>query len=223
MSPFSLPPPVPVLPEWLLELDLLRGFIWYITGCFTLSMVMRLRFYRAIFLVARHVSDSCPNVYRLLREHWMLCITNGLVYRVLVYVLIVATYSSLNYFVWPRWHTSIADLAHPFPAVLVFVSIVSGIMVAYDVMLIAQVGVIDVHRVTRELNDAERWLGGRLNSVLGFLGKWNPIKKYADSSARESLRWFNGISHTSVTSMIVMLILRLVVAASLFCAAFIEI
>lgn len=205
-----------ILPEWLLDADLLRMFIWYISLSFAVSLLLRLRFYLAVFAVARHVSDACPNVYRLIHEHWFLCIKDGIVGLVVVYSAILAAYMSMNQLVLPEAQATLSMLAELHPLVLVANVILIGTMLTIDTALTVQVGVLDVTRVTNDLNYAEEWLGSSLNHLLNFLGRWNPIKAYADSQARESLVWMNSVFRNSVQVMIGQLVLRIVTAGCLF-------
>lgn len=208
----------PVLPRWLLDLNLLRLFIWYISVYFVVSLLLRVRFYRSVYLVSLHVQSSCPQIFRLVHQHWFVCMKDGLVVLIAIYSGILLAYMLLNEFVWPVASITAANLAALHPALLAVMLIAMGIMVAVDVVLMAQIGLIDTARVIADLTWSEQWLGGNLNRFLNFLGKWNPIKRYADSVALENIKWLNVVLRSSVASMIVQLLLRLSVAASLFLA-----
>lgn len=204
------------LPHWLLELNLLRAFLWYITGMFLLSLALRLRFYYAIYRIAIHVRRECPSVFRLVNEHWLLCLKNGTVPLISIYIGILLFYSMLNQLVWPLASINIREIAALDVGLLAAGLSMFGIMVGMDLLLVIQGGVVNVREVTANLSLAEYWLGGRLNTLLQFLGKWNPIKMYADLEAREYLAWLNGVFHQSLSSLIVQLGWRLVVAFFLF-------
>ena len=215
--PEPFPAAGPILPHFILyDFNLLRGFIWYVSIMFGISLLLRLRFYGSVFSIARHVTESCPNVTSLILQHRFLCIANGLVVRIGIYSGILGVYMALNRWVWPSAFVSLADLAQPYPIVLVGHLVLIGIMITLDTLLIAQVSVVDVDRVTHDLSEAEGWLGGSINQILGLLGKWNPIKKYADATTRETIVWFNEITRNNLTLLIVQPALRILVAFSLF-------
>lgn len=211
-----LPPAPPILPEVVLEFNLLRGYIWYISITFAFSLLLRLRFYRSIYVIAKHVSDSCPHVYDLLRQHWLLCVANGIYPRVIVYLVVMTVYMVLNEFLWPRARISMAEIASPNPTELVAMLVLIGLMITVDMLAILQVSVIDSERVVSDLNFAESWLSSPLSQFFQFFGKWNPIKRYASAKARENLTWFNEISRNNLTSLTVQVVLRIVVALGLF-------
>ena len=214
-----LPDAAAILPECVRQFNLLRGFLWYISLAFTISLLLRLRFYYAVLRVARYVSDSCPNIYQLMQRHWILCITNGLVPLVGLYLGILIVYVGLNQFVWPLASINLIELAETGPERLVLHVVAISLMITVDAVLIAQVGVIDSERVQSDLSYAEGWLGGNLNQILQRLGKWNPIKRYADSKARENLLWFNDIFRANLRLIIAETVLRIGVALLLFLEA----
>lgn len=206
----------PLLPSWLLDLNLLRAFIWYISIYFGLSLLLRLRFYRSVYDISLHVRLSCPQIFALVHEHWFVCMKDGLVRLIGIYTGILITYMLLNQLVWPLASISPAGLAALHPGLLAMMLIAIGLMIAVDTVLLAQVGLIDAKQVISDLTWSEQWLGGNINRFLNFLGKWNPIKRYADSVALENIRWLNVVFRSSLTSMIVQLLLRLAVAGCLF-------
>lgn len=211
-----LPPAVPILPEMLLHANLLKLFLIYLGLTFIISLSIRLRFYRSVYEIAMHVRQECPNIFLLIHEHWLMCLSNGLIPLVSVYAAVLIVYSGLNNLVWPFAFVSLHELADPHPWALVAMLCLVGVMITVDALLITQVSRVNVAQTIADLNFAESWLGGHLNQMLNFLGRWNPIKKYADQKAHENLVWMNGIFHQSVASMIVQLLLRLTVAISLF-------
>jgi hypothetical protein len=215
LFPDLFPAPA-ILPNAIIEFDLLRAFVWYISAAFAVSLVLRLRFYRAVYLVANHVRVRCPNVHALIHEHWFLCVKDGVVPLVALYATILVVYMLLNQLVWPLAQVSLAELQAKGPGFLALELVLIGVMLTVDAILIGQVGRIDVARVQSDLTVAERWLGGNLNAMLQFLGKWNPIMKYANQMARDNLRWFNEMFRGSLAAMIVELVIRLCVAVSLF-------
>lgn len=208
--------PPRLLPEWLLNLNLLRAFIWYVSVYFVVSLLLRLRFYKSVYDVSVYVRLSCPRIFGLVHEHWFLCMRDGLFNLIVIYGGILLVYMSLNQLVWPLATINVNLLASVDPGLLVVMLVATGTMLAVDVVLMAQIGLIDTSRVIKDLQWSEEWLGGNLNRFLNLLGKWNPIKRYADNVTLESIQWLNVIFRSSLAVMIFQLVLRLLVAASLF-------
>lgn len=206
-----------ILPRAVSHYNLLHAFVLYLSLVFALSLLLRIRFYAAVYVIARHIHESCESLFNLLQKHKLLLMKDGIVIWVGMYVAVLLVYSTLNYFVWPWAAISIDDLAKINPASLVFELSLLGLMLALDFYMIAQVTVIDVKRVVTDLTMAEEWLGGRLNSLFDrVLGDWNPIRKFADTKAMENLDWFRGIFRNSLAMMIAQLVVRILFAASLF-------
>ncbi|QDU59748.1 hypothetical protein Pan216_05800 [Planctomycetes bacterium Pan216] len=217
IDPFGVfGPPPGLLPYWIMSLNLLHAYIVYITLMFLTSVGLRLRFYSSVLDVARHLSTSCPNVYRLINEHWILTLRGGLLPLVSIYVGLLAFSGLLNLLVLRESAITfemMLDRKHPLGLVIELTFI--GTMIAVDLFVSIRVSQIDTEEVKRSLNFAERWLGSRLNRLLQVLGRWNPIKQYADTEARAYLEWLNDVFHMSLTTMITQVALRLVVAISL--------
>lgn len=204
-----------------MNFDLLHGFLIYISITFVINLALRVRLYAALYVIANHVRWECPAVYRLLHEHWMLCVRNGIIPMLALYVALMAAYMALNRFVWPLASVSVADLARLGPSILPLELGLVGLMVAFDLLLIGQTSKVDAERVIADLSYAEGWLGGNLNNLLQFLGKWNPIMRFANQKAQENSLWFNGMFRNSLAALIVALGLRLATAISLF-ACYVE-
>lgn len=216
MLDIPLDPLPPVLPEYLLKINLLSFFLGYVTLLFLLSLVLRMRFYTAIYEIAQYVARSCPSVFRLIHEHWFLCVRDRFLWLVGVYGSIIGLYFFFSRIVWPQAYVSPADLADWSPAVLVGTLILIALMVAIDLVLTLQTSVIDKDVIIRDLKSAEEWLGGRLYAVLNLLGRWNPIKNYADSLTAECMLWLNVVFRGGMRMMILQTALRLLVGTSLF-------
>lgn len=206
-----------ILPEAILEFDLLRAFIWYISIYFATSLLLRVRMYVAVFRIIRHVQDECPIIYKLIQKHWLRILTQGLVVMVGVYLILVSIYMVCNQLVWPMAHVDIEFLASIHRIVLVYNLVLIGAMLCVDGVLLVQMAVIDEARVKSDLTWAEGWLSGRINRILDWLaGHKNPIRRYADRQVREYIVWLNKMFRGSLASIIGQIVLRVVVAASLF-------
>ena len=214
---FGAPPAL--LPDWLLHVNLLRCFIWYISIIFAVGMLLRLRFYWSLYDVADHVSRSCPSVFELVHGHWFVCVKDGIILRVGLYVAVLTVYLALNYLVYPLASINLLQLAADSPALLAFHLVLVGVMVTVDTVLMAQVSVIDADAIKQELTYADGWLGGNVNHFLQFLGKWNPIQKFADAKARQNLQLLNEVFRNSLALLTVQLVLRITCALALFMTA----
>ena len=206
----------PWLPDIILRLDLLHAFFWYVSSYFACSLILRFRLYRNVYWVARHVQDSCPHLFELLSEHWWLVLQNGMIAMVGVYGLIMAIYLTLNHFVWPQAHISLAELQQYDPSHVAGCLILIGIMLTIDLVLLCRNAVFDAKQVVEDLNFAESWLGGHMNRWLDLLGTYNPIRLYARHQARENVQWFNQMFRTNLSAMTAQLVVRIAVAFTLF-------
>ena len=204
------------LPDFILDLNLLRVFIWYVAILFLISLALRIRFYLSIYDIARYVAEACPSVFRLVHEHWFLCVRDRFLTLVGLYGGILAAYLLVSRLVWPAASVSVRDLADADPLLLVGHVVLFGLMVATDLVLVLQTSVVDKNRIIQDLAFAERWLGGKVYSVLDMLGRWNPIKNYADNLTAQTMVWFNVLFRGSVRSMIVQTVLRVFVGSALF-------
>lgn len=205
-----------ILPAYVRDVNLLRVFIWYVTVLFVASLAIRLRFYSAVYAVTRYVARSCPNVFRLIHEHLFLCVRDRLLSLVYVYGGILVAYLVLSRWVWTDAYVSPLQLAELDPAVLLLTLVMSGAMVAVDLVLTLQASVIDKKRVIEDLKYAESWLGSRWHAVLNVLGRWNPIKNYADHVTAETMLWLNVLFRGSMRMMILQTSLRIIVGTCLF-------
>jgi hypothetical protein len=215
-------PPHSILPRWLLDVNLLKVFLWYITLLFFVSMGLRLRFYHSVYVIAQHVRFSCPRVFSLINEHWFICLRDGLLTWFSIYLTLLGPYVLLNQFVWPKANVSLADLQDVHHGLVTLLLALIGVMLAIDGILLAQVSVIDTERVRNDLTWSDGWLGGKLNFLLAHMGKWNPIKWYADKVTHENMRWLNKVFRNSIWSMIVQLAIRMAVAVFLYVSVFLK-
>src|SRR5687767_5082962 len=85
-----------ILGDLVLQANLLRAFIWYLSGMFLLSLVLRLRFYLSVYEICKHVKYACPNLFQLIDEHWMLIVRQGMLTRIVLYLIILLPYVILN-------------------------------------------------------------------------------------------------------------------------------
>lgn len=122
--------PADILPHAISHYNLVRGFILYLSVVFAISLLLRVRFYAAVYVIARHIHESCESLFNLLQKHKLLLVKDGIVVWVGLYVVVLLVYSILNQFVWPLAAISIDDLAKINPACLVFELTLLGLMLA---------------------------------------------------------------------------------------------
>jgi hypothetical protein len=209
--------PPPILSDRWFGQDLLAWLLYYVAGVFLLSLAMRIRLYWNVYSIARLVADSCPNVFRLLQRHLPMIIQNGIVSMLVAYGLIFLVYFIYARVVFPGCRLSIEDFT-TMPGMLTLVLFLGGAVIAVDLALLVQVTAIDVPYVQKELRFAESWLGGRVTRILDILGKWNPIRIYADYQTRMALREFNVLFRTSMAVLIFQVCMRLALVFALFIA-----
>lgn len=213
----QLGPAPRILPEYLVgTLNLITVLLWYVAIAFAVSLLLRLRFYWSIYRISKYFAVSCPNVFRLLQQHILHFVQNGVILLVTVYGAILIVYFGVTRFVFPDCRLTIQDLA-AHPPVLAMLALASGVVLALDIVLILQIGVIDVGIVESELKFAEYWLGSKINHFLGrIFGRWNPVRLYADAQTRAVLKDFNGIFRNNLALMICQLSLRMLLIAGIF-------
>lgn len=206
----------PWLPSFILELNLIRAFFWYVAILFLISLFLRLRFYLTIYNITRYIAEQCPNVFRLVHEHWFLCVRDRFLQLVILYGGILVTYWLVSRLIWPTASVSVLDLAEWHPWALLGNLFLIGTMVTIDIVLVGQTSVIDQQRIIQDLKYAEGWLGGRLYRVLNVLGRFNLIKNVADNMTAQTMVWFNVLFRGSMRSMIAQTAVRVIVGCSLF-------
>ena len=210
------PPPPPVLPTALRNLDLLHAFLLYITAYFIAGIVLRLRFYWAVYDIGEHVRVRCPHIYALIHRHFWLCFKDGMLQRIGFYGLLVGLYMAANRWVWPKAHVGVENLVGLHPLAFVAMAVLIGVMLGIDLLLLCQVSFVDAERIKADLTWSEQWLGGQIGTLLGYLGTWNPLRRYADSVTRENFLWLHRIFRENVAYMTIQVAVRMAVAAVLF-------
>jgi hypothetical protein len=210
-----LRPPPAFLSSRVLALDLIELFMVYVTLAFVASLVLRWRFYLSIYRVSTLVARECPNVFKLLDRHLPMLMQNGVVPMLVAYAAVFGLYFLYTRVFFPGCTLTIADFDRT-PAALVGVAALYGAMIAVDAVLILDIGRIDEPTVAADLRLSEYWLGSRLTRGLDVLGRWNPIRVYADYQTRLVLRDFNRMFHYSLAWVLVQSALRAVLVVAMF-------
>jgi hypothetical protein len=202
------------MPAFLLHGNVLDFVMAYVAVVFVISLGLRLRLYWSVYGVAKYFADSCPHVFRLHGRHLLGLVQNGIVPMALAYGVVFLLYFAVARFAFPNAALSLAQLqAHP--GTLAFCAMLFGATAAIDVAMMLQVAKIDVPWVKEQLEYAERWLSGRLTRTLDVLGRWNPIRYYADMQTRLALSEFNALFRHSLALMIFQTAARLALVATL--------
>jgi hypothetical protein len=210
-----LTPPPPFLPDEVWYADILRFFGWYITAAFVVSLFVRWRLYMAFYRIATFFAKECPNVFLLLHRHWPALVKNGVTPLLVAYTLILALFFLCTRVVFPGSTLTLSEIERS-PALLAMTVAGLGCMVAVDCWLIFSVGSIDAQFAQAELRYAEEWLGGRIVRALDFLGKYNPIRAYADYQTRMVVQEFNALFRYNLKVMTFQVAIRSAVVALLF-------
>ena len=217
MPKIDLRAPPNFLPTALLEANVLDLVIVYVTLAFLASLALRVRQYWSIYRIAKYFADACPNVFQLLQRHLAALAQNGLVPMLTAYGSVFGAYLLVTRLALPQASLSIAELSAR-PGLLAWCLALLGATVAIDLAMMLQVARIDVGWVQEQLEYAERWLGGRLNRALDVLGRWNPLRRYADVQTRLALADFNALFRYSLALTIFQTAMRLALVATLFVA-----
>ena len=75
-------------------------------------------FHMSIYNITRYVAEACPSVFRLVHEHWFLCVRNRFLWQVGIYGGVLVAYLLLSRLVWPTSSVSVQELAEWNPAIL---------------------------------------------------------------------------------------------------------
>lgn len=210
------------LPAWITQLNLLTVFIVYATVIFLVSLLLRLRFYRAVWEICLYVRHSCPSIFKLLEEHWMMFASEGVITRTALYGVVFVPYLLLTRVLLPNSSVTFHILAEVHPLYLVMTLLCAGVLAGVDIFLVLQVSRVDAPRIVADLQTGEYWLGSRINRWLGMLGSYNPIMRYARALTQQNLVWFNDVFRNSLSIMLFQVACRISVAACLFGAVLIH-
>ena len=208
-------PPPPVLPNEVWFADVLRFFGWYITVAFVTSLIIRWRLYMAFYRTATYFAKECPNVFLLLGRHWPALVKNGVTPLLIAYAFVFFLFFICTRLVFPGSTLSLSEIESR-PTLLAGVVAGLGGMVAVDCWLIFTVGKFDEQFAQAELRFAEEWLGGRIVKALDFLGKYNPIRAYADYQTRKVVEEFNALFRYNLKVMTFQVGVRMLVVVLLF-------
>jgi len=208
-------PPPSVLPSEVWFADVLRFFGWYITVAFVTSLFLRWRLYMAFYRTATYFAKECPNVFQLLHRHWPALVKNGVTPLLVAYVFILLFFFLCTRIIFPGGTLSLSEIEHR-PTLFAAVIASLGGMVAVDCWLIFTIGRFDDQFAQAELRYAEEWLGGRIIKVLDFLGRYNPIRAYADYQTRKVVEEFNALFRYNLKVMTFQVGVRMVVVVLLF-------
>ncbi len=203
------------LPAALLQANLLDFVLVHVTLALLASVVLRLRLYWSVYRIAKYFAASCPNVFELLNRHLAALVQNGIVPMLMAYGAVFGAYFAMSRFAFPGATLSLAELSQ-WPGALALCLALYGAMAAIDLAMTLQVAQVDVGWVEAQLRYAEEWLGGRLNRALDVLGRWNPIRQYADVQTRLALGEFNALFRYSLALTIFQTAVRMALVAALF-------
>ena len=157
--------------------DLIAVLYYYLILAFLISMVVRIRNYRAILGVIFTFSNRWPKLLVLAKLHRIVFLRWPTLLPVGLSLSIMMANTIVYRFVWRQARVTFDDLWCRWPALLA-VTISGGLMVFLDCKAIFCFGQFDRAALEENLDKAEHWLQSWQAPVLRFvtLGLINPRK-----------------------------------------------
>ena len=165
---------------WLLNLDLIRFFDFYLAVIFLLSTYRRVGQYRAVAGLALRAPGRWPKLFQLIKEHRTILLTwQFALPSVLAFTLVAVQLLASRYF-WHQASLTVSEvIARPFawPVLALF----GSTMLAVDVYCTAVAGEVDRKETEKYFDEAEHWLRSWKAPVVHFftLGRISPRQMVA--------------------------------------------
>jgi len=165
---------------WLLQLDLIRFFDFYLAVIFFLSTFRRVGQYRAVAGLALEAPSRWPKLFQLIKEHRTILLTwQFALPSVLAFLLMMVQLSASRYI----WHQASLTLGMVMdrPIAWPILALVGAAMLAVDIYCTAVAGQVDRQATAKYFDEAEYWLRSWKAPVVRFftLGRINPRKMVA--------------------------------------------
>lgn len=164
--------------DWLLSLKLIRLFDFYLALAFVVSIVLRIRQYRAILGVVGNVPGRWPKLFQLVRQHRHIFLTWGTILPLLLTLGLWLLHTILRRNVLSDDDDlTVRELGTLWPAIP-FIALSGVVMLVFDVVGTADVVEIDRRELEKYFDQAEFWLRSWTAPVVNVftLGYVNPRK-----------------------------------------------
>lgn len=150
---------------WFNTLDLIHVLNYYLMLAFLISMVLRIRSYRAILGLIFACRNRWPRLMELVKKHrsvflgWPTLLAIALAFAIMIVNFLV------THWIWPQARVRVGDLwGHwlPFGAVLLS----GGVMLFFDFKATFSTGQFDRADLEANLDNAESWLKSWMSPTL---------------------------------------------------------
>jgi len=165
---------------WLLNLDLIRFFDFYVAAIFLLSTFRRVGQYRAVAGLALAAPGRWPKLFQLIKEHRTILLTWQFALPSLLAFLLMAVQLLASRYFWHQASLTVSEvIARPlaWPILALF----GSAMLAVDIYCTAVAGEVDRKGTEKYFDEAEHWLRSWKAPVVHFftLGRINPRQMVA--------------------------------------------
>jgi hypothetical protein len=202
--------------SWLLNLNLIGFFDFYLVLLFIISTCLRVRQYTAILALLGRFPGRWPRLLQLVRAHGNLFLTWGTVLPLLLSLGLLLLNLLASRLVWHHASLTVADLLElPLAWPLVLVS--GAAMTAFDAYGTWDVGEVDRAEMEKYFDQAEYWLKPWTAPVVRFftLGFINPRQMVA-KEVRGALVSASDVINSSLWWVVVQTGLRILFGLSLW-------
>lgn len=162
---------------WLLDLNLIRFFDFYLAVAFLLSTAMRIRQYQTVVGLVRAVPERWPRLFQLVGRYRGLFLTWATILPAVLALGLLLIHTLACRVIWPHANLSLGQLIELRWAVP-FVGLFGAAMLGLDAYGIWSVGELDRAEIDKYFDQAEYWLRSWTAPVVRVftLGYVNPRK-----------------------------------------------
>jgi hypothetical protein len=202
--------------SWLLTLNLIRFFDFYLALIFAVSTYLRVRQYTAILALVGRFPGRWPRLLALVKGHGNLFLTWGTVLPLLLSLGLLLLNLLASRLVWHQASLTVEDLLElwlAWPVVLAS----GAAMVAFDAYGTWDVGEVDRGQMEKYFDQAEYWLKSWTAPVVRVvtLGYVNPRQMVA-TEVRTALEGASEMINSSLWWVVVQTVLRILFGLSLW-------
>ena len=165
---------------WLLNLDLIHFFDFYLAVIFLLSTYRRVGQYRAVAGLALAAPGRWPKLFQLIKQHRTILLTWQFALPSLLAFMLMIVQLSASRYIWHQASLTV-DTVMSRPIAWPVLALIGLAMLAVDVYCTAVAGEVNRKETEKYFDDAEYWLRSWKAPVVHFftLGRINPRQMVA--------------------------------------------
>jgi hypothetical protein len=201
---------------WLLVLDLIRFFEFYLALIFVVGIVLRVRQYLAVLAIVRRLPGRWPRLLQLMATKHGIFLNGRTVWPTVLTLALCLLNTLACHLVWPQAHLTLGYLGQWWPLVPLVLTPALA-MVGLDVYGLTQIGTINRAEAEKYLDQAEWWLrhwSGNVIRVVTF-GYVNP-HQIVSVEVEKALHELNKMLHTTLWWVIAQTGLRILCGLTLW-------